>query len=141
MKLFILLCLITASFSTQAQGLFKPVPKPGSAHNGKFGLAVADSVMNSIRPLVGVTAIVSDGSQLGGGIGIGLQHLKYNQPSQAWVMQYSVSAIAFLGSSGGSATITGGIVVGFLNLFQIGGGYDFTNKRAVLLTGIGINFN
>jgi hypothetical protein len=56
-------------------------------------------------------------------------------------MQYSVSALAFLGSNGSTASVTGGLVVGFLNLFQVGGGYDFTSKKFVLLTGVGINFN
>lgn len=139
-KLLLLSMLTVFSLSLSAQGLFKPLPKPDGSYSGKMALS-GDSVMNSIRPLVGVTAIVSDGTQLAGGIGIGFQHLKFNQPSQSWIMQYSVSALAFLGSNGTNATFTGGVVVGFLNLFQIGGGYDFTSKRAVLLTGIGIQFN
>lgn len=138
LKLFLLsVCVIFAS--TVSAQFFSPLPKPGASN--KIGAAAVPVVQNNIRPVVGVTALTSDGTQLAGGFGIGWQHNTWDDASQAWVTQYSLSGIGFLGSNLGKATFTAGAVVGFLNFVSIGYGYDFTDKRSVLITGVQLHFN
>jgi hypothetical protein len=138
MKLLIFLMLVMASMTTQAQ-FFSPLAKP--SHAVKIGAAAAPLVQNNFRPVASVTAIISDTTQLAGGFGVGFQHNKWNDPAQTWDTQYSLSALGFLGSSGGKATFTGGIVFGFLNFISIGYGYDFTTKKSGFLTGVQLHFN
>lgn len=134
-KLFLLSILTVISFSCTAQSFFKPLPRP-SHSVGKFGLA-ADSISNSFRPLIGVSAtIMSDGSTLAGGFGAGFNHAKFDYASQSWITQYSISGLVFLDSK---TSVTGGILFGLANgIFQIGPGYNFTTKQFAVLTGIGI---
>lgn len=139
--LFISLFALCFSFAASAQSFFKPIPLPtqGQKNLLKAGSATAPLIQNSIRPLVGVTASISDGTALAGGVGAGFQHNQYDEASQKWVTQYSISGLVFLDSK---ASVVGGLVLGFAGgLLQVGPGYDFTSKRFVLLTGIGINFN
>lgn len=137
-KAVMILCLAMLSGACSAQ-FFKPLPKPGGAL--KLGAATVPLVQNSFRPAVAVTALTSDGTQLAGGIGVGWQHNVWDDAAQAYNTQYSFSAIGFLGSTAGKATFTGGVVIGFLNFLTAGYGYDFTNKRSVLITGAQIHFN
>lgn len=140
MKYLLFISLIDFSFSCCQAQFFKPLPKPTHLAAGKFGLA-ADSIQTGFRPVVGVTAILSSGATLNGGVGIGWQSNKWDVPSQTWVNQYSVSGLAFLGSNGSSATFSAGLVLGFLNLFSVGPVYDFTNKKFGLATGVQLHFN
>lgn len=141
MKFKIIILLLVIASGCKAQSFFKPLPKPGYT-SGKFSLAgnPADSVMNSIRPLVGVSAtILNDGTALAGGLGLGFQHNKWNQLSQTWVTQYSVSALLFIDSKGEAIP---SVLLGFANgLLQIGPGYNLGTKQFTLLTGVGIKFN
>lgn len=141
MKFKLLLLSFAIIFSTACTAqFFKPIPKPGHLAAGKFGLA-SDSVQTGFRPVVGVTAILSNGTQLAGGVGVGWQSNKWDIASQTWVNQYSISGIAFLGSNGSSATISAGLVVGFLNFISLGPIYDFTSKKFGLATGVQLHFN
>lgn len=141
MKLLILASVLLFSMSASAQ-FFKPKALP-TAQN-KFGATVTNQfVKNFFKPIIGVTALVSNGTQLAGGAGIAFQHDKFDAASNSWVISYSVSALGFLGTGGGKITGTGGLVFGIPGtggIVQIGPGYDFTNKQIVLLTGVGINF-
>jgi hypothetical protein len=139
-KLLLLSLLTIASLSCSAQSFFKPLPKPGANHL-QLGSAAVPTVQNSFRPVFSVTAIESSGVALAGGFGIGFQHNVWNDASQTWDTQYSLSAIGFLGTNGNTITGTAGLVVGFLNFVSLGGGYDFTNKKFVLLTGVQLHFN
>lgn len=138
-KLLLLSMLTVFSLSVSAQ-FFKPIPKPGSTLIGS-ATAANPLIQNNIRPVFGVTASVSDGATLAGGLGVGWQHNQWDAPSQAWVTQYSVSALAFLGSNGSQADFIGGLAFGFLNFISIGPGYDFTSKKFALLTGVQVHFN
>jgi hypothetical protein len=140
MKLFLFLCLSVVFTTSCSAQFFKPLPRPAMLREGHFGLAT-DSVINSFRPVVSVTALLADGTQLAGGLGIGFQHNKWDVPSQAWVTQWSLSAIGFVGTNGNQITGTGGLVFGFLNFISAGGGYDFTQKKFVLITGAQLHFN
>lgn len=134
-----LLFIMALSYSCNAQ-FFKPLPKPAMLAQGKFGLA-ADSIQAGFRPVVGVTAILSSGATLAGGVGVGWQSNKWDVASQTWVNQYSISGIAFLGSNGSSATVSAGLVFGFLNFMSLGPVYDFTSKKFGLATGVQLHFN
>lgn len=142
MKFLLLALFVIVTASCSAQSFFKPLPKCTVSYaTGRFGLA-ADSTINVFRPVVGVTAAINDGTQLAGGVGAGFQHLKWDAPSQTWIPQYSISAIAFLGSNtSGTADVIAGGVVGLLNFVSLGYGYDFTQKKGVFLTGVQIHFN
>lgn len=140
MKLKLLLLVFSVIFTTACSAqFFKPLPKPGSS--AKVGAAATPTVINSIRPVTAVTALISDGTQLAGGFGAGWQHNVWDEAAQTYNTQYSFSAIGFLGSSFGKATFTAGAVFGFLNFISAGYGYDFTNKRSVLITGVQLHFN
>ena len=138
-KLLILsLLAIGVSLGASAQSFFKALPKPGL--NAKFGAEQA-LVVNSIRPVVSVTAVLADGTQLAGGAGAGFQHNVWDPASQTYTTQYSLSAIGFLGSNGSNATFSAGLVVGFLNFLSAGPVYDFTTKKFGVATGVQLHFN
>lgn len=140
-KMIAILILIGVCNSASAQSFFKPLPKPTTA-TGKFvpraEVTTPGTMMNSFRPLVGITASISDGTALAGGIGGGFQHNIFDGPSNSWVTQYSVSGLVFIDTK---ASIIGGLAFGFLNFINLGPGYDFTTKKFVLLTGVQIKFN
>lgn len=145
-----ILIIVSLASSVHAQSFFKPIPKPtqNEIFKARALIQLSDSVavsstqvnmaQNSFRPVASVTASISDGTALAGGIGISFQHNTFDAPSQTWVTQYSVAAIAFLDTR---ASLVGGLVLGFLNYVQLGPGYDFTTKKIVLLTGVTIKFN
>lgn len=137
-KTILFLCFSFVIFnSCAAQSFFKPLPKPITA-TGKFApkaVTGTPTTMDAFRPLVGVTAIFSDATALAGGVGVGWTHNKFDDASQAWSTQYSISGLAFLDTKAG---VTGAIAFGFLDLFSVGGGYNFTTKKFALLTGITI---
>lgn len=139
-KLLLLVFSIAFSVSCSAQGFFKPLPKPG-AQLKATATATNPLVQNNIRPVVGVTALFSDGTQLAGGAGVGWQHNKWDDPSQSWTTVYSLSAIGFLGSNGTSATFSAGLVLGVLNFLSAGPVYNFNTKKFGLATGVEIHFN
>lgn len=135
----ILISLLLASCFANAQ-FFKKTPVPGAAEF-KLGAAVTPVTENLIKPIIGITAIESNGASLGGGVGISLQHSKANAATNSWDIQYSISALAFITTNGKTIGGTGGLVIGIPGtggLVQLGGGYDFTNKQFVALTGVGI---
>lgn len=141
-KSFLFLCLSFVIFNAcDAQQFFKPLPRPGIV-TGKFApkatTTTVPSTMNVFRPVASVTASIDGGAQLAGGAGISFQHNTYDNPSNSWVTQYSVSALAFIDTK---ASIVGGLAFGFLNFISIGPGYSFTDKKFVLLTGVQIKFN
>lgn len=137
---FLLILLFTVTFC-EAQ-FFKPKPLPSTEL--KIGLSVANPIVqNFVKPIIGVTASVSNGTQLAGGAGVAFQHDKFDATSNSWIIQYSISALGFLGTNGTKITGTGGFILGIPGtngLIQTGPGYDFTNKQLVLLTGVAINF-
>ena len=156
MKKIMLLLLVGVLFvgaaNAQFSGFFKPLPKIHSTHellweNGKTSIATKfslDSVVKSIRPVVVLSADVSDGAQLAGGAGIGYQSNKWDDASQAYITQWSVSAIGLLGTTGSKLTGTGGIIAGIPGtngIIGIGGGRDFTQGKWVLITGVQLKFN
>jgi hypothetical protein len=131
MKVLLLILAFAFSISASAQSFFKPLPRPTAST--KLGVAANPNIQNNFRPLVGVTALFSDGTSLAGGVGAGLMHNKWDEASQSWVTQYSISGLVFLDTQAG---ITGAVAFGFLNLFSVGGGYNFTTQKFELLTGI-----
>lgn len=138
LKTILFLCFSFLIFnSCDAQSFFKPLPKPlpSAKFAPKATTATVPTTMNAFRPLVGVTAIFSDGTAIAGGIGAGWMHEKFDDASQAWVTQYSISGFAFLDNKAG---VTGAITFGFLDLFSLGGGYNFTTKKFALITGVTI---
>lgn len=145
MKVLSFVLLLALACSANAQGFFKPLAKPthqwARFSDSAVAVAATPIIQNHFRPVASVTASISDGTQLAGGFGIGFQHNKFDAASQAWVTQYSISAIGFLGSNGVKATGTAGLVFGFLNFISIGPGYDFTTKKLVFLTGVQLHFN
>lgn len=137
MKVLLTILILGLAMGASAQPFFKPLAQPGSA-GSKFAPRAETTtplIQNSVRPLVSVTAIFSDGTALAGGLGAGLFHNKFDDPSKTWVTQYSISGLLFLDNKAG---ITGAVAFGFLNLFSLGGGYNFTTKKFALLTGITI---
>lgn len=138
-KAAIIIFILSFGFASHAQSLFKPLAKPSQKLSLNSRIA-NPNIQNSIRPLAGVTAsLFSDGTQLAGGIGVGLQHNVFDQLSQTWITQYSVSALVFVDTK---ASAIGGLVLGVANgLIQIGPGYNFATKQFVILTGFGIKFN
>lgn len=149
MKLLVLLSIVMLSvFGANAQaGFFKPKPLP-NVSDIKFkatpsGDTVISIVKNFVRPIVDVTATVSTGASLAGGVGLSWQHDSFDIASNSWVIKYSVSAVGFIGTNGTKITGLGGLIFGIPGmggLVQVGPGYDFTQKQIVLLTGVGINF-
>jgi hypothetical protein len=141
MRKYLILSLLAIVFalSASAQSFFKALPKPG----GKLSLGATETtvVVNSIRPVVSVTALLSDGTQLAGGFGAGWQHNVWDPASQTYNTQYSLSAIGFLGSNGQTATFSAGLVVGLLNFISAGPIYDFTTKKFGVATGVQLHFN
>ena len=117
-----------------------PVPGAGGSR-ARAIVASAPTVQDFIKPIVGISASVSNGTSLDGGIGVSWQHSKANTATNSWDIQYTVSAIGFLGTTGKIITGTAGLIFGIPGtggLVQIGPGYDFTQKQLVLLTGVGI---
>lgn len=141
LRLIVLASVLFFSMSASAQ-FFKPKPLP--TVEAKLGASLSNPlVKNFVKPIIGVTALVSNGTQLAGGVGVAFQHDKFDAASNSWVISYSVSAVGFLGVGGGRITGTGGLIFGIpgtAGIVQIGPGYDFTYKQIVLLTGVGINF-
>jgi hypothetical protein len=142
-RLFFITALITIGFIANAQSPFKPKPLPtfDKTHSLELGAASAPLTQNFWRPVVGITASVSNGSALAGGFGISYQHNKWDSASQSWAIQYAFSGVAFIGSSGTKVTGIGGIVIsipGTNGIISLGPGYDFTQKQLVFLTGVTI---
>jgi len=139
--LAIALLFISGTCSAQ---FFQKSPLPGTPTAHVFnldGATAAPSVQNFLKPLIGISASVSTGAALDGGVGFSFQHSKSDPATNSWVIQYSISALGFLGTNGKQITGTGGLVFGIPGtggLIQIGPGWDFTNKQIVLLTGVGI---
>lgn len=126
------------------QSFFTPISKPEHRDGvSKLGISL-DSVVKSIRPVAVLSATVSDGAQLAGGAGIGYQSNVWNTASQTYITQYSISAVALLGTTGVKLTGTGALIIGVPGtngLVGLGGGYDFTQKQFVFVTGVQIKFN
>ena len=142
-KLLFLILSVVFATSCSAQSFFgpKPPPYPG----GRFGLngasLAADSTHNFFKPTINVSATFSNGTSMAGGIGLQFQHDKANAATNTWVIQYSVSAIAFLTVNASKIGGTGGLVIGIpgtAGIIQLGAGYDFTNKQFVAITGAAI---
>jgi hypothetical protein len=142
MKFKLLLLIFSAVFtvSCSAQNGFwgpKPVPYPG----GQFKATTTTLTKNFFKPTINVSATFSNGTSMAGGVGIQWQHDKADAASNTWVPVYTVSAIAFLTTNGKTIGGTGGLVVGIpgtAGIIQLGGGYDFTNKQFVAITGAAI---
>lgn len=127
---------------------FEKSPVPGAHETfspGRAATAPASSApvtQNFFKPLIGVSASVSNGTSLDGGIGVSFQHRQADPATNSWKIQYTISALGFIGTNGKQITGTGGLIFGIPGtggLIQIGPGYDFTQKQLVLLTGVGIS--
>lgn len=133
--------ILFISIGANAQ-FFKKSAIPPRSYSLVEGATTAPTTQNFIKPLIGVSASVSNGTSLAGGIGVSFQHSKDDATTNSWVIQYSISALGFLGTNGTKISGTGGLVFGIPGtggLIQIGPGYDFTQKQLVLLTGVGIS--
>jgi hypothetical protein len=142
LKLLLITLLFAFAGTVSAQSFFKPLPKLHSYDAGKLGVST-DSTMNSIRPVVAISASVSDGTSLASGLGAGFEHLKWDPVSQSWITIYSISAIGFLTTNGNSIGGTAGLIFGIPGtggLISVGPGYDVTGKRWVFLSGVQIQF-
>ncbi len=102
-----------------------------------LGATEAAITKNFFRPAIGITASISDGTAIAGGIGISFEHDRWNDAGQAWAPQYSLAAIAFLNSRG---SFIAGVAIGVLGLINVGVGYDFVTKGAVFMPGVQIKF-
>lgn len=135
MKLLLtVLILLTFSGIANAQ-FFGPKALPSKAL--KLGEVPVPVSKNFIRPAIGITASISDGTTLAGGVGVSFEHDKWDAAGNAWSPQYSIAGIAFLDSK---ASIIGGVAVGVLGLFNVGVGYNFTAKGWVFMPGVQIKF-
>lgn len=140
---FILIAFILFAGTANAQ-FFEKSPVPGAIRVNSRAITVpaAPTTQNFIKPLIGVSASVSNGTSLDGGFGVSFQHSRADVAANTWSIQYSISALAFIGTNGKKITGTGGLIFGIPGtggLIQIGPGYDFTQKQLVLLTGVGIS--
>lgn len=136
-----ILCIVTVGVG-HAQSFFKPLPKPAAFSAGKFSLA-SDSVMGTFRPVVAISASLSNGASLSSGLGVGYERLKYDATSQAWVTQYSIAALGFISTNGNAIGGTAGLAIGIPGtngLLSVGPGYDFTGGKWVFMTGAQIQF-
>lgn len=148
LKILILsLFAISFAFTSKAQmAFFKPKPSPYQFSKTEFlgaNAATAPLVKNFVRPIVNVTATTSNGEQLAAGFGISFQHDKADSASNSWVVQYSISAIGFIGTNGQRITGLVGLAIGIPGtggLIQIGPAYDVTQGQWCLLTGVGFSF-
>lgn len=141
LKLLLTSLILIIAIGANAQ-FFKKSPLPPKTYALVEGVTTAPTVQNFIKPIVGVSASVSNGTSLDGGFGVSFQHSTADQSTNSWVINYSISAIAFLGTTGNKLTGTGGLIFGIPGtggLIQMGGGYDFTQKQVVLLTGVAIS--
>lgn len=143
MKLAVLV-LVAFLFAGAVNAQFfekSPVPGAVGSTSRAVAAAAAPTTQDFIKPIVGVSASVSTGTSLAGGFGVSFQHSKAVQATNSWSIQYSVSALAFIGTNGKQITGIGGLIFGIPGtggLIQVGPGYDFTQKQVVLLTGVGI---
>jgi hypothetical protein len=146
LKLFIIALISFTAINASGQSFFKPLPKMHEYLANHLSLAVVDSsdlTMNAFRPVVAISASVSNGTSLASGFGIGLEHLKWDQASQSWLTVYSISALGFLTTNGSSIGGTAGLVFGIPGtngLISVGPGYDVTGKQIVFLSGVQIQF-
>jgi hypothetical protein len=143
MRFKLLLIAVLFSIGANAQFFSKsPVPGAHGLNTRAVTPTASPTIQNFIKPIVGVSASVSNGAALDGGIGVSFQRSKADPVTNSWIIQYTISAIAFIGTNGSKITGTGGLIFGIPGtggLIQIGPGYDFTQKQLVLLTGVGIS--
>jgi hypothetical protein len=137
----LLLCAVLMASVCNAQ-FFGPKALPSGF--GKLRLdaaAVVDSstlTKNFFRPAVGISASLSNGTQLTGGIGISFQHNKFDVSSDSWAIQYSLSILGYLGTNGTKLSGLAGFLFGIPGtggIVNVGNGYDFTGKTPVFFTG------
>lgn len=144
MKYLLIFSLLFCFVGAEAQSFFNRIP-PMTMKLGLSKSSVSlDSILNAIRPVVVISATVSDKSQLAGGAGFGYQRLKWNATNNAWTTMWSASLVGLLGTNGTKITGTGGLVFGIPGtngLVNIGGGYDFTFGNWVFISGVQIQFN
>ncbi len=133
MKKFLSLSAIVFLFASCAHAqFFKKDPLPVHKAAVSAGAPVP-LIQNSWHPLVGVTALISDGTTLAGGLGVGFFHRTWDDPSQSWNTQYSISGLAFLDTKGSA---TGAIALGLFNIISVGPSYNFTTKKFGVITGV-----
>lgn len=133
MKFSILLLVLGLGISSCANAqFFKKDPIPSEKLSLKVG-ASSTLVENSFHPLVGVSALTSDGTTLAGGVGAGFFHKTWDDPSKSYTTQYSAAVLLFLDTK---AQLTVGAAIGFLGLFSVGYGYNFAMKAGQFITGV-----
>lgn len=161
MKLKIIVLMLLAScviiHNSMAQSFFKPVPKvkatamryntgnPFAAPRTALpAVAPKDSTMNAIRPILNVAAYAEPGNILMAGAGISYQHLRFDQPSQKWYCEWSVSGMGWAGGSVAPSTpaqaVSYGIMFGILNN-MIMAGPALNGKKLQAVVSIGISLN
>lgn len=142
MKYLFLLLIAFVSVGVVNAQFFMPNPRPYANTELKMGATAPNPLIkNFIKPIIGISASVSDGTQLAGGFGVSFQHDKADAASNTYVIQYSISVLGFLGTNGSKITGTGGLVFGIpgtSGIVQVGPGYDFTFQKLVLLTGVAV---
>lgn len=144
MKKFLLpLVLVLVAQLSFGQGFFKPLPLPGSSK--KMSLTASNNpIQYMIRPVASVTAITGSGAQLAGGFGISLQANQYDATSNTYITEWSAALIGFLATSGDKLSGVAGLSIGIPGtngVLQAGPGYDFTNKKFVMISGVQFKFN
>lgn len=141
-KYLFIICALSFAIGANAQlPIFNPPSKPRLT---AFGASAVPLVVNNIKFISEVSGVVSDGTQLAGGMGLALLHDKFVDSTQGYLTQWSVGIAGWLGvGTNGLISGTGGIVFGVPGTngkIGIGGGRDFTAGKWVLITGVQFKF-
>lgn len=144
MKLTLVLIAFILFAGTANAQFFQKSTVPGANRLNTRAVTAtsAPTIQNFFKPLIGVSASVSNGTALDGGFGVSFQRSQADPATNSWIIKYTISALAFIGTNGKNITGTGGLIFGIPGtggLIQVGPGYDFTQKQLVLLTGVGIS--
>lgn len=126
---------------------FSALPKvaPGAMNLLKAVPSASPLVMNAWRPTATIAAYTYPGNMLMTGVGYGFQHLKYNDTTSKWIIQYSIQGMVF---AGGQVTpsiapyniISYGVMVGILNN-AIMVGPVLNGNKVLIAAAVAIPFN
>jgi hypothetical protein len=146
MRILLLAALACSlSLSMNAQGFFKPLPKPGSGMRAAMvGSSVFGTNAWNLRPVVGAVMYTLPGNQGMTGAGISYQLDTYDAAAQSWQSVITFNLLVYTGvklSAPGKQLFVGvGPSVGFLNdAIMVGAVYDGNQVSASV--SYGINFN
>lgn len=128
----------------------KPISPPASGHvSNKPGLKLTtvtafDSTFFAVRPVVSIAAIEIPSRRELTGAGASIQNLTYNYATQKYYCNYSLSFLAFAGTTFDPTKPTDvlsyGAMVGVLNN-TVNAGITFNGGKPNFVFGVNINFN